>query len=191
MRRDDEIRYDRLAGRAVERPRRAERDENEEDEADVVGTSYREQQERGRAESLADEADAHDRAAREAIRHRAGDEHEHQRRQELRQADETEVEGIAGQVVDLPSDRHGLDLDREARRQMRDPELGEAGIAERHPARGTWTFPRLFTPNPHVNLPFAPARRDHVKPTADRRIGEASRITPLAAPTNAAFRIPG
>ena len=71
-------------------------------------------EQRDRAERFDGEADRHDRAPPEAVGDRAGDEHEQQRRQELRQADKAEIERVARQVVDLPADRDGLDLHGEA-----------------------------------------------------------------------------
>ena len=53
----------------------------------------------------------------------AGDQDQQQRRQELDDADEAEVERIAGEIVDLPADRDRDDLGGEggqkARRQKR------------------------------------------------------------------------
>ena len=63
-----------------------------------------------RADRFHHEADRHDRAAAEAVGGDAGHEHQHQRRQELREADEAEVERVARDVVDLPADRHRLYL---------------------------------------------------------------------------------
>ncbi len=61
----------------------------------------------------------HDQPAIEGIGRKAGDQHEKQRRQELRQSDQAEIERIAGDVIDLPAHRHRHDLHREARRPHR------------------------------------------------------------------------
>ena len=61
----------------------------------------------------------HDQAAAEAVGDGAGHQHQQQRRQELDDADEAEIERIAGQVVDLPADRDRDDLGREGREKAR------------------------------------------------------------------------
>src|SRR5207244_3432191 len=52
-------------------------------------------------------------------------------RQELHQADESEVERIAADRVDLPADRHGEHLRGEAVRQQRRPEKREVADLQR------------------------------------------------------------
>jgi len=54
-----------------------------------------------------------------------------QRRRELDQADEPEVEGIARQVVDLPADGHGDDLRGEGGQEPRQPVAQERPVPER------------------------------------------------------------
>ena len=87
------------------------------------------------AGALGELAERHDQPPVEAIGDRAGDENEEQRRQELDQADEAEVEGIAREVVDLPADGDADHQRGEAREQPRRPEEHEAPMAKRGPAR--------------------------------------------------------
>ena len=63
-----------------------------------------------RAARLDQRRQRHDQAAAEAVGDDAGDQHQQQRRQELDDADNAEVEGIARQIVDLPADRDRDDL---------------------------------------------------------------------------------
>ena len=67
-------------------------------------------------------ADAHDGAAVETVGDRAGDEDEEQRRRELDEADEAEVERVAGEVIDLPADRDADHLRGERGEETRRPE---------------------------------------------------------------------
>ena len=84
-------------------------------QTDAVPLSVKASSATAQSASIA-EADRHDGAPAVAVGDGAGDEHEQQRRQELREADEAEIERVARQVVDLPADRHRLDLHGEARR---------------------------------------------------------------------------
>ena len=59
----------------------------------------------------------------------ARDEHEEERRQELREADEPEVERTPGQRVDLPADGDGEHLVRDHREYAREPEQHERALA--------------------------------------------------------------
>ena len=60
----------------------------------------------------------------------AGDENEQRRGQELRQPDHAEIEGAAGEVVDLPADRTARDLAGEARKASRQQEEQERPVPE-------------------------------------------------------------
>ena len=64
------------------------------------------EQERG--ERLAGLADGGDDAAVDEVEHLAGDDRHRNQRKELDQADEPEIERVAGEIVDLPADRHAL-----------------------------------------------------------------------------------
>ena len=67
------------------------------------------------------EGGEHDMAARVAVDDMAGRQRQAGERQELHQADEAEIEGAAGEIIDLPADRHRADLagkSREASRQQ-------------------------------------------------------------------------
>ena len=76
----------------------------------------------------------HDQPAAEAVGDRARHQHQQQRRQELDDADKTEIEWIAGEVVDLPADGDRDDLRRkggeEPRREVaQEGAMAESGIA--------------------------------------------------------------
>ena len=100
---------------------------------------------RGAAEQLVEEkAEASQRRHRvahhqhgapvEPVRHVPGHEGEADRRHEPREPDQAQRQGIAGQVVDQPADRHVLHLDRQARGEARDEVELEIAVAERRPA---------------------------------------------------------
>ena len=61
----------------------------------------------------------------------AGDQHQHQRRKELYQADQAEIECAAGQGVDLPADGDRQHLIRHRRGDAREPEMRERTVAKR------------------------------------------------------------
>ena len=65
-------------------------------------------------------AGAHDHAPVVAVGDVAGDQHEQRRRNELRQADEPEIERVARQVVHLPAHRHRLHLQGDGAGNARD-----------------------------------------------------------------------
>jgi hypothetical protein len=50
----------------------------------------------------------------------SGDKHQERSRQELHQPDHAEIEGAAGEIIDLPADRDARDLAGEARQAARD-----------------------------------------------------------------------
>ena len=64
----------------------------------------------------------------------AGSDQQHER-QELRQADEPEVERIARDLVHLPADRHGLHLHGERRDEARRDEAREVAVAQHRATR--------------------------------------------------------
>ena len=134
-RRRHEVRQQRLLRRAVEGARRAEDGEDDERSAQRERMPIAVKTSSATAQSAFDrDADRHDGAAAKAVGDRAGDEHEQQRRKELREADEAEVERIAGQVVDLPADRDRLDLHGEARGEPRQPVFHEGARAGTRPS---------------------------------------------------------
>ena len=88
------------------------------------------QQDRQRAERLEERRQRHDQPAAEAVGRGTCHQHQHQRRQELDDADESEIERIAGQVVDLPADGDRDDLRRKGREKPRRPVAQEGAMAE-------------------------------------------------------------
>ncbi len=131
----DEVRDQGLLCRTEEGAGNAEGEEHGEDLADPDVAAERKDQERQGAEALDALADRDDEAAVEAVGRSAGDKDEEQRRCELDEADEPEVERIAGQVIDLPADRDADDLGGIGGGEPRDPEAREAAMAERCPGR--------------------------------------------------------
>src|SRR6478735_1098997 len=65
-----------------------------------------------------------------AVAGMAGDEHQQRRGQELHEADHAEVEGRAGEIVDLPADRDRRDLAGETRQAAREQEEQEGAMGE-------------------------------------------------------------
>jgi hypothetical protein len=59
------------------------------------------------------------------IRHVADNKGQHQHRQKLEQADETEIERISGAIVDQPADRHRRSLERHGREGAGEQEMAE------------------------------------------------------------------
>src|SRR5207237_1287708 len=72
-----------------------------------------------------------DQAARKPVGERAGGECERKKRRELAQADEAEVERVAVNRIDLPADRDGHHLRREAAQEIRAEEQREVALAQR------------------------------------------------------------
>ena len=72
----------------------------------------------------------HDQPAAEAVGGGARHQHQQQRRQELDDADEAEIERIAGEVVDLPADGDRDDLRRKGREEPRRQIAQEGAMAE-------------------------------------------------------------
>ena len=77
-----------------------------------------------------DLANLHHALALEPVRRVAGDEKQQRRRQELHQPDHAEMEGAAGELVDLPADRDRRDLAGEARKAARQQEEQERSVPE-------------------------------------------------------------
>ena len=77
-----------------------------------------------------DLAKLHHALALEPVGGVAGDENQQRRRQELHQPDHAELEGAAGEVVDLPADRDRRDLAGEARQASRQQEEQERPVPE-------------------------------------------------------------
>src|SRR5262245_32115562 len=76
------------------------------------------------------ETQAHDDAPVVPVRRRTGNEHQKQRRKELHQSHDAEVEGIAGNVIDLPAHRNRDDLRRQAHHETRYPIETEPMVAK-------------------------------------------------------------
>jgi hypothetical protein len=72
----------------------------------------------------------HDEAAAEAVGDRARHQNQQKRRQELDDADDAEIERVAGQVVDLPADGDRDDLRGEGGEEARRPVGAERPVAE-------------------------------------------------------------
>ena len=77
-----------------------------------------------------DLAELHHALALEAVGGLPGDKHQQRGRQKLHQPDHAEVEGAAGEIVDLPADRDRADLAREARQAPRQQEEDKGGLPE-------------------------------------------------------------
>ncbi len=116
-------------GRHGERAGDAEQHHHGEHRPRGIETARRERQQQQCAQALEREARGEDAAAVEAVRDVARRQHQQHERQELRQPDQTEVERIARDRVDLPADRHGLHLHRERREEARREEEREVAIA--------------------------------------------------------------
>ena len=69
-------------------------------------------------------------ATRELVRHWPGDQNQQQRGRKLRQPYQSQIEGIARQLVDLPTNRNGLHLQRKADQNDRHPIEREAAMAQ-------------------------------------------------------------
>ena len=91
---------------------------------------------------LAGETDGQDARALMAVDHVARHQHQQQRRQELKQADESQVPGRAGQVVHLPADRDHQHLAAGGAGQTGEPQAHEAAVEKRE-TRRTRTGPTI------------------------------------------------
>jgi len=108
----------------------AEDDEEAEDASDADRAGRGEGEEGEGGDAFGDLADRDDHPPVEAVGKRAGDEDEEERRRELDQADEAEIERVAGHVVDLPADRDADDQRGEGREHARQPEQTIAAMRE-------------------------------------------------------------
>ena len=88
----------------------------------------REREQCERAEELERDAEREDQRAVVPVRDVARGQHQQHERQELRQADEAEVERIAGDRVDLPADRDRLHLHGDRGEQPRRQEAHEVRV---------------------------------------------------------------
>ena len=120
----------RAGGRAEEGSGDAEQAEHQEDRAGTAQSAHGQQQDRQRAERLEERRQRHDQPASETVGGCTRHQHQQQRRQELDDADEAEIERIAGEVVDLPADGDRDDLGRKGRQKPRRPEAQEGAMAE-------------------------------------------------------------
>ena len=83
-----------------------------------------------RGERLDNHANLEDDAPVESVGDVAGDQHQQERRNELREADKTEVERAAGQRIDLPTHADGEHLIRDHRGDPRKPIQNERALRE-------------------------------------------------------------
>ena len=84
----------------------------------------------GADHGLERKAQRHDGAPVVTVGNRAGNEDKQQRRQELHQPDDAEIERVAGHVIDLPADRDRHDLSGEAHHEASLPIEQETAVAE-------------------------------------------------------------
>src|SRR3546814_10499806 len=106
-----EVRREQRGVWIEEGPGRPEDDQDGQDRPGLLHLPENEDEQRGGAERLGEHAYAHDRPPPEAVGHGAGDENEEQRGEELRQADEAQMQRIPGEIVDPPrSEEHTSEL---------------------------------------------------------------------------------
>ncbi len=130
-----QVRHDRLPRRHRERARDAEHDHHREYRPGDGEPGQREREQRERAQALERDAQCEDARAVAAIGDVACGQHQQHERQELGQANQAEVERLAGDRVDLPADRDRLHLHRDRREQPRRQEAHEARVVEEFPER--------------------------------------------------------
>ena len=111
-------------------PARCRKQQHRKDSQRTGQSAQRQRQQGQGANSFEKRGDAHDEAAAKAVGHGAGNQHQKQRWQELDNAHKTEIERIAGQVIDLPADSDGHDLRRECRQETGGPEAQECPVAK-------------------------------------------------------------
>ncbi len=137
MRRRNEIGYDRLSRRIVKGARHAKQRNDDKDRQRRRKAKQRGQQQQCGNDRLGGYAHAHDRAPREAVGHLPCDKHQQQCRHELRQPHNAQVQGIAGQIVDIPPHGDRLDLYGEAVKDQGKPVESVASAGKRRePPRG-------------------------------------------------------
>ena len=122
-------------------------------------------------------AHAEDAPAIEAIGDVPDDQHERKRRQELHEADETEVERAAGQRVDLPADGDRQHLIRHDRRDPREPQAGERSVGEDGfvDRGGSAVHARLRTESPRT---IAKAREHTLLAVGQKQTGTTAQVLP-------------
>ena len=104
------MRHQCLRGRHRERTRHAEQRHHREHRTGRAQIQERERQQADRAGHVEEVAAREDLAPIVVIRGMAGGQDQQDERQELRQADQAEVQRIRSRRVDLPADRDGLHL---------------------------------------------------------------------------------
>ena len=128
----------RRRGRSVKGARHAEQRQHGEDRQRTDEAAQRQEQKDERTACLDHRRQRHDQAAAEAVGDDAGDQHQQQRRQELDDADNAEIEGIARQIIDLPADGDGHDHGGEGGEETRRPIAQEGAVAESGVALVGW-----------------------------------------------------
>ncbi len=119
-----------LLGRGLERARDPEDEDGREDEFFGDPSGDRREHERGRDRRLDDLANLQHAAPVVPVGDLAGHQHEHRHWQELHKADETEVEGAAGQLIHLPGDGDAHHHEAERRAGARAPIEHERTMAQ-------------------------------------------------------------
>jgi hypothetical protein len=97
-----------------EGPCRSKSHKDQKDRPDLLETGEREYKQAKCAGNFNQQAKRDDQPAVELVGNEPGDQHQQQRRQELRQAHKTQVQRIAGKVIDLPPHGNGHDLHSKA-----------------------------------------------------------------------------
>ena len=120
----------RARGRAEEGAGDAEQAEHQEDRAGPLNPRMVSSRIASAQNASRNDGQRHDQPAAEAVGGGTRHQHQQQRRQELDDADEAEIERIAGEVVDLPADGDRDDLGRKGREKPRRPEAHESAMAE-------------------------------------------------------------
>ena len=119
QRQRDEVRPHRADRRVAERGRAAARERQREERPERIGAREADEEEARGDRRIDDERDEIDELAREPVRDRTRRQGEQEQREELRQADEPEMERVARDVVDLPADRDEHHLAPESVRDRR------------------------------------------------------------------------
>ena len=130
-----EVGQQRLAGRHREGARNAEQHHHREHRPRRLEAVRSEREQQQRAGALEREARRQDAAPVAAVGEVTGRQDQQHERQELRQADQPQVERIARDRVDLPADGHGLHLHGQRGQEARGKEAGELAIGEQCAAR--------------------------------------------------------
>ena len=91
--------------------------------------------------------DEDDREAGQPVGELPGRQGEQQDRQELGEADQSQIEGAVADRVHLPADRNGSHLHREARAEHRRPEPAEVAVEQRWRQRRHVAHSAFFGPS--------------------------------------------